>query len=236
MEIGDIKNISNWIEERVKLAGAKGVVLGLSGGIDSAVLAGICRLAFPVDTCGIIMPCHSDEEDEAHGRIVANAFDLKLEKVDLTSTYDELIENSFNSENRMAKSNIKPRLRMTTLYYYAQSMNYLVCSGSNKSEFYLGYFTKHGDSGADLLPLVDFTKREIYEMAELLKVPQEIILKPPSAGLWTGQSDEDEMGFTYDELEAHFNGESIDSNIENKIKHMHSISGHKREFPQMYFR
>ena len=231
-----ISELVSWLKDRVKSAGAKGIVFGLSGGIDSAVLAGISKLAFPNSTLGIIMPSHSDPNDEVDGLAVANYFDIKVEKVDLTSVYDSLIESSFDSNNDMAKSNIKPRLRMTTLYYYAQSNNYLVCSCSNKSEFYLGYFTKHGDSGTDLLPLIDFTKSEIYELARLLKVPVQIIEKPPSAGLWEGQTDEEEMGFSYGLLEDYFDGKEVPKEVRDKIENMHRISEHKRNFPNAYKR
>ncbi|NLY20953.1 MAG: NAD(+) synthase [Tissierellia bacterium] len=231
-----ISELVSWLKDSVNNAGAKGIVFGLSGGIDSAVLAGISKLAFPNTTLGIIMPSHSNPNDEVDGLSVAECFEIKTEKVDLTSVYDTLIDSSFDSSNDMAKSNIKPRLRMTTLYYYAQSNNYLVCSGSNKSEFYLGYFTKHGDSGTDLLPLIDFTKSEIYELARLLKVPAQIIEKPPSAGLWEGQTDEDEMGFSYKVLEDYFDGREVPEKIRNKIENMHRISEHKRNYPNAYKR
>ena len=136
----------------------------------------------------------------------------------------------------MAYANIKPRLRMTTLYYYAQLKKYLVAGTGNKSEFTVGYFTKYGDSGSDLMPLVDFTKKEIYELAKYLGVPDKIIQKPPSAGLFENQTDEDEMGFSYDDLEKFINNEKIDSNIEEKIKRMVKISEHKRNFAKSFRR
>lgn len=185
-----IEELVVWLQTKVKDANAKGLVFGLSGGIDSAVISGIAKLAFPETSLGIIMPCHSDPEDEQHGLIVAEALNLKTVKVDLAETYDIYLKSTeLHSKNKMAKANIKPRLRMTTLYYYAQDYNYLVVGSSNKSEFVVGYFTKHGDSGVDLLPLANFVKSEIRELANALNIPRIVIDKPPSAGLWENQTD-----------------------------------------------
>ena len=152
-----IDDIVLWLREKVKAAGAKGIIFGLSGGIDSAVVAGIAMKSFPKDSLGVIMPCHSNEEDEIHGRLVSDRLGLATKKVDLTSTYETLLESlDFSSDSRLALANIKPRLRMTSLYYLAQELNYLVVGPTNKSEFILGYYTKHGDSGVDLLPIASF--------------------------------------------------------------------------------
>ncbi|NLY08670.1 MAG: NAD(+) synthase [Tissierellia bacterium] len=234
----DIKFLANelvlWLKERAESANAKGFVFGLSGGIDSAVVAAACKQALPNNSTGIIMPCHSIDEDEEHARIVAESLNITLEKVDLTKTFDALVEAAPKSEHAMAISNIKPRLRMTTLYYYAQTHGYLVVSGSNLSEFYTGYFTKFGDSGADILPLANILKKDVYRLAKYWDIPEVIIDKKPSAGLWKGQTDEQEMGFSYDELDGFIQGESIDSNIEEKIISMHNRSKHKRAFPPIF--
>lgn len=232
----EIENIIEWMKETVNNAGAKGVVLGLSGGIDSAVVGALAKKAFPNNSLGIIMPCESNEQDEKDARLVAEAIGLKIEKVDLTDTYRQLIKDSFVSENKMAKSNIKPRLRMTTLYYYAQENNYLVLGCSNASELYIGYFTKYGDSGSDLIPLAEYLKDEVYELAKELQIPQEVITKQPTAGLWEAQTDEKEMGFTYKELNAHIRGQKVDEKIAEKIERMHKNSEHKRKFVTMYKR
>ncbi len=148
------------------------------------------------------MPCHSNPIDEEHALLVADSLKLKTEKVDLSNIYDSFIDAvEIKNTNNLAKANIKPRLRMTTLYYYAGSYNYLVLGGSNKSEFTIGYFTKHGDSGADLLPIADFVKSDIRKIAKYLNIPSIVIEKPPTAGLWEGQTDEEEMGFNYDILD-----------------------------------
>lgn len=232
----EVENIVKWIRETVENAGAKGVILGLSGGIDSAVVGAFARRAFPDTSLGLIMPCESNEEDEKDARLVSEAIGLKIEKVDLTQTYRQLISSSFNSENRMARSNIKPRLRMTTLYYYAQDLGYLVLGCSNASEFYIGYYTKYGDSGSDIIPLAEYLKDEVYDLARELGVPNKIIDKQPTAGLWEAQTDEKEMGFSYAALNAYIRGEEVEEEIAKKIERMHNNSEHKRKFASIYHR
>ncbi|KNF09245.1 NH(3)-dependent NAD(+) synthetase NadE [Gottschalkia purinilytica] len=231
-------DIVNWIKEKVNEAGCKGLVFGLSGGIDSAVIAGLSKKAFPKDSLGVIMPCHSNPEDEEHARLVAKSLDINIIKVDLTNTFDVYTsELGFIENNRLATSNIKPRLRMTTLYYYAQLNNYLVVGSSNKSEITIGYFTKHGDSGVDILPIADLVKEEVKELAKYLQIDEAIISKPPSAGLWENQTDEDEMGFGYEELDSYIKGKNVDDiskETRYKIEKMNKISEHKRKFPPIF--
>lgn len=231
-----VDKLVKWLQDSVKEAGCKGIVYGLSGGVDSAVVAGLSKIAFGDESLAIMMPINSCEEDEKDAKLVIEKFNLNAIKVDLSKTYSELEKSVENGDNSMAYANIKPRLRMTTLYYYAQLKKYLVVGTGNKSEFTVGYFTKYGDSGSDLMPLVDFTKKEIYELAKYLGVPDKIIQKPPSAGLFENQTDEDEMGFSYDDLEKFINNEKIDSNIEEKIKRMVKISEHKRNFAKSFRR
>ncbi|CDZ74658.1 NH(3)-dependent NAD(+) synthetase [Peptoniphilus sp. ING2-D1G] len=232
----EINDIVNWLKEKVAEAGAKGVVFGLSGGIDSAVVGALCKKAFGEDALGIIMPIHSDQRDEEDARLVAKSIGLNIEKVDMSDTFDEYLKASFVSEKLMARSNIKPRLRMMTLYYYAQDRNYLVAGCSNASEFYIGYFTKYGDSGADIIPLAEFLKDEVYALARELEIPEKIIDKVPTAGLFENQSDEREMGFTYRDLNAYIRGDKIDDEIAQKIKRMHQNSEHKRHYASIYKR
>lgn len=224
-----------WLQIKVAEAGGKGVVFGLSGGVDSAVVAGLAKLAFPETSLGIIMPCHSNPIDEEHGLLVADALGLKTEKVDLSEVYDLFIKAAnIEDTNNLATANIKPRLRMTTLYYFAQKNNYLVLGGSNKSEFTVGYFTKHGDSGVDLLPIASFVKRDIWEMARYLNIPDMIIEKLPTAGLWEDQTDEEEMGFGYDVLDTFILERTGPKDITQKIERMNRISEHKRNFPPIF--
>lgn len=229
-----INKIVQWLRTSVEEANCKGVVYGLSGGVDSAVVAGICKLAFGDEHLAIMMPINSNVNDEYDAKLVIEKFGLNAIKVDLSKTYEEMISVVEKGDNSMAYANIKPRLRMTTLYYHAQLKNYLVLGTGNKSEFLVGYFTKYGDSGADLLPLVEFTKREIYEMARELGVPDKVIQKPPSAGLFENQTDEDEMGFSYDDLEKYINGIEVEERIQNKISKMIKNSEHKRKFAKRF--
>ena len=131
----EIDGIVQWLKDKVDEAGAKGVVFGLSGGIDSAVVAGLSKKAFPNNSLGIIMPIYSNPQDEIDAMKVAEAFDINISKVDLSNVYDSFMGSlNFEGENKLASANLKPRLRMMTLYYYAQEMGYLVCGTSNKSE------------------------------------------------------------------------------------------------------
>jgi len=200
-----VDNLVEWLRDSVKEANCKGIVYGLSGGVDSAVIAALSKLAFGDESLAIMMPINSSFEDEIDAKLVIDKFKLNAIKVDLSRTYSEFVEVVEKGDNNMAYANVKPRLRMTTLYYYAQLKGYLVVGTSNKSEFTVGYFTKYGDSGSDLMPLVDFTKKEIFELARYLEIPDKIIQKPPSAGLFEDQTDEDEMGFTYNDLEKYIN-------------------------------
>ncbi|NLW22119.1 MAG: NAD(+) synthase [Tissierellia bacterium] len=227
--------IIEWLKEKVEGANGKGLVFGLSGGVDSAVVAGLAKKAFPNDSLGIIMPCHSNPIDEEHALLVAKYLNLKTVRVDLSNVYDQFIRSAgIKNNNKLALANVKPRLRMTTLYYFAQTYNYLVAGSSNKSEFTVGYFTKHGDSGVDLLPLASLTKTEVWQLARILKIPQEIIEKAPSAGLWEGQTDEEEMGFGYDVLDNYIKNKTGPRDVVERIEKMYRISEHKRNFPPIF--
>jgi NAD+ synthase len=195
------ERISNWIKERVEEAGAEGVVLGMSGGIDSSVAAVLAQRGLGDRVLGLIIPCHSQPSDAEQARQVAAKFGIETEYVDLTPVFDRLVE-ALPPGDRVAVGNLKARLRMVVWYYFANNRNYLVAGGGNKSEIMAGYFTKYGDGGVDILPLGDLLKTQVRELARELGIPEEIIVKPPSAGLWKGQTDEGEMGITYDELDS----------------------------------
>ncbi len=229
----------DWLRQKVREASFSGVVIGLSGGVDSAVAAVIASKAFPDNCMALILPCESQVSDLMHSQLLAEEFKIPYRIVDLDNAY-KLLVTQFESyirlegeQGRLIRSNLKPRLRMITLYYSAQARNYLVLGTSNKSEICIGYCTKHGDNAVDLQLLGDLTKQEVYQIATYLKIPQIIINKPPSGGLWEGQTDEGEMGFTYDELDRYLSGErqgiqNLDL-IENRIR----TSEHKRKMPEI---
>jgi len=230
--INELKNqCEKWLCDRLKDAHADGFILGLSGGIDSSVLAALGREVLGRDkVLGVIMPCRSIPEDEADARLLAEAVDVDFIRVDLTEVFDSMLKNIGGELNSLVQSNMKARLRMVTLYAVAQSKNFLVCGTSNKSEYETGYFTKFGDSGVDLMPLADFLKRDIRELAKILGVPEKIITKAPSAGLYEGQTDEGDMGFSYDILDEYLaTGTIDDEKARARIDVMRRRSEHKRK-------
>jgi NAD+ synthase len=231
--------IADWISEKVREAGADGAVVGLSGGVDSSAVAALAKLALGDHVLGVLMPCHSRGEDEKHAKRFAEKIGIKTEYVDLGPVFDKLLEIVPASEG-MAAANVKPRLRMTTLYYFANLHNYLVLGTDNRAELMLGYFTKYGDGGVDLLPLASLYKHQVRQLAHELGVPKGIIDKPPSAGLWSGQTDEAEIGMSYDDvdkvLEGIEKGETggLEAAKLEKIKGMIKGSEHKRRLPDIF--
>ncbi len=195
-----IEHVTGWIRHQMKLAGAGGAVLGLSGGLDSSVLGVLCKRALGPSVRGLMLPCHSDPVDEVHARLVAERFDISTETIDLGPAFD-LLASILPPGDKLAVANLKARLRMMVLYYYANQLGYLVMGSGNKSELMVGYFTKYGDGAVDLLPLGGLLKTQVRVLASELGIPREILDKPPSAGLWKGQTDEGEMGITYEELD-----------------------------------
>jgi len=227
-----VEKLISWIRERVLAAGCKGVVVGMSGGLDSSVLAVLCHRAFPQSMFGVLMPCYSSQEDEEHARTVANKLSIPTKMVILDGTFDALLkalpgDGAKPDTSRLAKSNLKARLRMLTLYYFANQLNYMVAGAANKSELSVGYFTKYGDGGVDILPLGNLVKGQVKELASFLGIPQQIIDKPPSAGLWLGQTDEDELGLSYEELDRYLVTGKASNELREKIESMIAASSHK---------
>jgi len=182
----------------------------------------------------LILPCHSQTKDLEDAKTVAKKIGIQTKTVDLSGIYDSLLKILPPSVN-LAKSNIKPRLRMLVLYYFANKLNYLVCGTGNKSEIMAGYFTKHGDGAADILPIGDLLKKEVKGLARELEIPNRIIAKAPTAGLWPGQTDEGEMGITYLELDdilEHLvkrNRQILSKGKVDKVRAMIKRSEHKRQ-------
>lgn len=230
------QKLADWIKGKVETAGCKGVVFGMSGGIDSSVVAALCARAFPLNLLGLMMPCHSDDIDREHAEAVAKKFSIPAKLVVLDDIFDDYLKilPDFKPEvslNRLAQANLKARLRMVTLYYTANQLKYMVVGSGNRSELTVGYFTKHGDSGVDILPLGNLVKREVRELARFLKVPPVVIDKPPTAGLWPGQTDEAEMGFTYEALDEYILTGQAPETLKKRIDSMRAGSAHKCATP-----
>ena len=239
------QEIVGWMQAKLREAGASGFVIGLSGGVDSAATAALCTRAAPGEVLGAWLPCHSVSEDERYARMAAGALEIPLTTVDLCAAYDGLLAALPESDVRLAPdnlsaANLKPRLRMAALYYLAQANGYLVAGTGNRAELMVGFFTKWGDGGVDLEPLGELYKHEVRALAQVLGVPQPIIERAPSPGLWPGQTDEGEMGITYAEIDAILSawdrGEESDlpqSSID-KVKSMVARSEHKRKMPPAF--
>jgi NAD+ synthase len=240
------ERIASWLRERVESAGAKGLLVGLSGGIDSAVVSRLCQMAVPNHALGVLLPCYSQPQDEEDARLVAHTFSLPLIRVDLGHPFDALVESLHAAvkglphevhvtdiKQQLPEANIKPRLRMATLYFVANSLNYLVAGTGNRSEITLGYYTKYGDGGVDVLPIGGLLKSEVRALARDLGVPDAVLDKAPTAGLWIGQTDEAEMGFTYDVLEQYLQqGHSaVPPHVADRIDQLRRASEHKRALP-----
>lgn len=222
-----------FIRDLVSNANANGIVFGNSGGKDSALVGILCKAACE-NTVGIIMPCSSSRNydmDARDGREVADKFGIETRVVDITPVKKAMIGelSDVTDVNKIAKINIAPRLRMTTLYAIAASEGRLVAGTGNRSEVFIGYFTKWGDGAHDFNPISDLTVTEIYEFLRYLEAPSCVIEKAPSAGLFDSQTDEGEMGFTYAELDSFLLNGEVTAETMEKIQKMHNKSNHKRE-------
>jgi len=232
------KKIVQWIRGKLRGAGAKGLIFGLGGGIDSAVVAALCVKAAGENHMALMMPCYSSKSSISDARVVSRKLNLKAKKIDLTPTYDCAVK-TLGKANKLAMANLKARLRMITLYYHANTLNYLVVGTGNLSELVMGYYTKYGDGGVDILPIADLLKSQVRTLAKSLGIPKTIIEKAPSADLWAGQTDEEEMGITYEQLDEIIlclkKGQKCSQPraIINKVKKMIKNSEHKRIMPEI---
>jgi len=197
LDYGDVvRVVEGFIREKVEETGAEGVVVGISGGVDSATVAYLAVRALGRErVLGLIMP-YLENRDLEDAKLVCESLGIPYKVLNIKPIVDEF-ERTVGDLDRKSKGNVMARTRMVLLYAHANAMNYLVLGTSNRSEFLTGYFTKWGDGASDYAPLINLYKTEVWKIAELIGVPENIIQKKPSAGLWEGQADEDELGISY---------------------------------------
>ena len=234
----EAKNAIEWIKVYVEKTKAKGIVIGNSGGKDSAtVLAMAVKAIGKERVISVAMPCFSKETDLVDAKLVADTFEVPLLKIDLSSAYQEM-ENEINCQipqglTQEAIINIKPRLRMTTLYGIAQTLGYLVIGTGNLCEAMVGYTTKWGDNSSDLNPIGNFTVEEVLAIGKMLGVPEKILQKAPSDGLG-GQTDEEKMGIQYRQIEEMIETGSTEEKAKQEIIKRYQNSKHKRKTVPIY--
>jgi NAD+ synthase len=240
-----VEKITEFIRKKVEEAGAEGVVVGVSGGIDSATTAYLAVRALGREkVLGLIMPYYENRDVE-DAELVCNSLGIECKLINIRPVVDSLVSQLGFQPDRRSLGNIMARTRMVLLYAHANQLNRLVLGTSNRSEFLTGYFTKWGDGASDYAPLINLYKTEVWEIAKLLGVPERIIRKKPTAGLWEGQTDEDELGISYRLLDEILwrlvdLGKSRDEiagelgiDVE-KVEHVENIvkrSEHKRRLP-----
>jgi NAD+ synthase len=243
------KRIRRFIKQYVENSGADGVVLGLSGGVDSSTTAALSSLAIGGDrVLGLILPEKGtyNPKDIADANLVAEKFGLKTQICDITPALEGFYKTipTFDSADKLCKGNVKARTRMVYLYYYANKFNRIVCGSSDKSETMMGYFTKWGDAAADISPIMDLYKTQVRKLAAHLDIPAELAAKPSTPALWPNQLAETELGVKYETsdlilygLERFMTTEEIAEqlNIENalvkKVKSRWLSAEHKRRMP-----
>ncbi|MFW9948916.1 MAG: NAD+ synthase [Candidatus Thorarchaeota archaeon] len=237
--------IPQWIKNYVKSAKMNTIVVGLSGGIDSAVTAALCTKALgKKNLIGLGLPCSSVAQDLEDAKLIANYLEINFEILDLTAVYEKFLDitSSIPRKDDLASANLKPRLRMMTLYFIGQSKgNCLIAGTSNRAELAIGYFTKYGDGAADFEPLASLYKQEVRKIAGVLNIPKKIITKDPSAGLWPGQTDEGEIGLSYDiideilyRIDYNLNFKGINEKDIIRVKEMMSAAEHKLKMPPFF--
>jgi len=238
--------VKRFIKDYMEKSGTKGLVLGLSGGIDSCTVTALSALAIGGDkVLGLMLPEKEtyNRKDAEHAKLVAEKFGFKTKKVDITSTLKAFYTSIpiFDPTDNMCKGNIKARTRMIYIYYYANRLNMLVCGSSDKSETMMGYFTKWGDVAADISPIMDLYKTQVRKLAEYIGIPKAIVAKPSSPALWPGQLAESELGIKYEQLDLilygleHFMKTeeiakqlNVEKELVNRVKHRWLSAEHKR--------
>lgn len=237
----DVEKITNeiilWIREQEKKFGTKGFVLGISGGKDSAVCAGLlCKAVGSENVLGVMMP-NGEQSDIQDSKKVCEHLGIKNFTININEAYTGLVsqlKNNFDIQNNETLINIPPRLRMTTLFALGREFEYLVCGTGNLSEAYVGYTTKFGDLACDLNPIANLTTDEVVAIGDFLGLPKEITHKTPSDGL-SNLSDEQKLGFSYEDLNKYIKtGESADQKTKELIDARHNRSWHKFELPPTF--
>ncbi len=237
----ETEKIVDFIKSYTLKNNIKGAVLGISGGKDSGVVAGLLVKALGKENVvGLTLPCHSKSKDATLAKTVADKFGFKLYNCDLTEPYNKFVD-SINYEGKESKEeylvnskiNLKPRLRMAAVYYYAAMLSaingatYIVAGTSNKCELYVGYFTKGGDSVNDIAPIAHLTVDEVIAVGDCLGVPKEVLYRTPSDGL-SGVTDEEKLGVKYSDIAAYIdNPKNVDVKTRKKIKILHKNCRHK---------
>lgn len=234
----EVKKIIAWVKKYVEKSNAKGVVIGNSGGKDSAVVMAIAVNAIGKENVlAVAMPCLSIKSDLEDANLVADTFGVKMITVDLSNTYlnmEEEIQKALKEEiSNDSKTNMKPRLRMTALYSIAQTLGYLVIGTGNLCEKFVGYTTKWGDSAYDFNPIANFTVEEVLEIGKILGVPDKIINKAPNDGLGSG-TDEEKMGILYSQITEYIKTGKTEPNVMKKIEELNKKSEHKRKPSPVY--
>ena len=250
MDLPEIeKRIRRFIKEYVENAGADGIVLGLSGGVDSGIVAALSSLSIGGDrVIGLMLPEKEtyDSKDIDDAKIVAEKFDLKTQICDITPVLESFYKTIpiFDQADKLCKGNIKARARMIYLYYYANKLNKIVCGSSDKSETMMGYFTKWGDVAADIAPIMDLYKTQVRKLAKHIGIPPELAEKPSTPALWPDQLAETELGIKYETLDLVLYGlerfmtpeeiaeqVSVEKALVEKIKARWLSVEHKRRLP-----
>lgn len=239
-------NIASWLKRQADAAWKSGFVVGMSGGVDSAVVLSLAAKAVGQENVlGVVLPCENVVADMEDAEDLCSSQGVEFVTYNLAAAYSCLCGMFGVVKDRVSRGNIKARLRMITLYHLAREKGYLVAGTGNASESWIGYFTKGGDGCVDLLPIGSLVKREVRALDKALGIPDKIIEKTPTAGLWTGQTDEGEMGMTYDELddcvEAMERGDQTKLNARgdcgkliDRVAKLHEETEHKRQAVLVY--
>ena len=207
LDLGEVeRRITRFIEDYVENSGATGIVIGLSGGVDSNTIAALSSLSIGGDrVLGLMLPEQEtyNQKDIRDATIVSEKFGLKTQVCDITAVLESFYKSIpiFDHADKLCKGNIKARTRMIYLYYYANKLNRIVCGSSDKSETMMGYFTKWGDVAADISPIMDLYKTQVRKLAEHLGIPKRLAAKPATPALWPDQLAETELGIQYETLD-----------------------------------